>query len=441
MELESLKGSFLPNNAAITDAQTAAKKSSAHGIRPPSSSAKLGPATVGATTASSGSDTSTTSKPITYVKKPENEETPALSDNANSLKYGGENAEIEEALANMAHIPPSKGPSLSVSSSSIKSANGGIGSPLGDSIIQQEKSARTPNGMGLLSRAGGINLEVDYTPQDIAEYIFWMGDERGVELAINDFVQDGLVTPQDAIKFLEDVKAELNSVRNRYTSTVALGHSSSPSGTDSRDGGLLRGSPTGRAWDVPVQQISKKQSNSNNLPSLSNVLGYPPSYNSASAEQLASLYSSSLPSGMRQSTMGKNMMMNSNKDSSTGTSIEDLDYEEIVEKLRQADTKMREYMLEGIIYQLARELFSTGLQQSPGTSVPAFTNFIENLAVNGNISKDLERSVLETLVQALVDAANERGLLVAKSAEGQMNSLPKPVSDSQKPILLKKKSV
>jgi len=92
----------------------------------------------------------------------------------------------------MAHIPPSKGPSLSVSSSSIKSGNGGIGSPLGDSIIQ-EKRARTLNGMGLLSRAGGINLEVDYTPQDIAEYIFWMGDERGVELAINDFVQDGLV--------------------------------------------------------------------------------------------------------------------------------------------------------------------------------------------------------------------------------------------------------
>lgn len=79
----------------------------------------------------------------------------------------------------------------------------------------------------------------------------------------------------------------------------------------------------------------------------------------------------------------------------SGNSVEDaLDYEEIVEKIRQADTKMREVALEGIIYELARELFSTGLEQSPGTSVPRFTTFIENLTVNGNISKDLERSVL-----------------------------------------------
>jgi len=157
---------------------------------------------------------------------------------------------------------------------------------------------------------------------------------------------------------------------------------------------MLRGSATGRGWDVPVQQISKKQSNSNNFPARSNFLGYPSSF--SSVEQVSPFYSSSSPSGagLRASSMGKNLMMSSNKDSSTGTSIEDLDYEEIVEKLRQADTKMREYMLEGIIYQLARELFSTGLQQSPGTSVPAFTTFIENLAVNGNISKDLERSVL-----------------------------------------------
>lgn len=114
-----------------------------------------------------------TSRPVAYVKKPENEETPALSDNANSLKYGGATADLEEALANMAHIPPSKVPSLSVSS--------GKGT---------DKRTKLP---GLLARGGG-NFDVDYTPKDIAEYIFWMGDERGVELAINDFVEEGLVS-------------------------------------------------------------------------------------------------------------------------------------------------------------------------------------------------------------------------------------------------------
>lgn len=39
-------------------------------------------------------------------KKPENEEIPTQSDNANSLKYRGTIADLEEALINLHHIPP-----------------------------------------------------------------------------------------------------------------------------------------------------------------------------------------------------------------------------------------------------------------------------------------------------------------------------------------------
>lgn len=89
----------------------------------------------------------------------------------------------------MVHIPPSKQPSLSVKSS------GGFGSfPFGDTSKRTRSTGGYTSGgqVGLLSRSG-TNLEVDYTPQDIAEYIFWNKDERGVELALNDFVQEGLV--------------------------------------------------------------------------------------------------------------------------------------------------------------------------------------------------------------------------------------------------------
>ena len=44
--------------------------------------------------------------------------------------------------------------------------------------------------------AGVLNAEQDYTPQDIAEYIFWTGDERRIALALNDFLQDQLVSKQ-----------------------------------------------------------------------------------------------------------------------------------------------------------------------------------------------------------------------------------------------------
>ena len=35
---------------------------------------------------------------------------------------------------------------------------------------------------------------VQYSPLDMAEYIFWTGDEKGVTLAIEEFLQDGLVS-------------------------------------------------------------------------------------------------------------------------------------------------------------------------------------------------------------------------------------------------------
>jgi hypothetical protein len=35
---------------------------------------------------------------------------------------------------------------------------------------------------------------VQYSPLDMAEYIFWTGDEKGVTLAMEEFLQEGLVS-------------------------------------------------------------------------------------------------------------------------------------------------------------------------------------------------------------------------------------------------------
>ena len=50
--------------------------------------------------------------------------------------------------------------------------------------------------------AGLLDAEQDYTPQDIAEYIFWTGDERRIALALNDFLQDQLVSEQSIMSML-----------------------------------------------------------------------------------------------------------------------------------------------------------------------------------------------------------------------------------------------
>lgn len=35
---------------------------------------------------------------------------------------------------------------------------------------------------------------VQYSPLDMAEYVFWTGDEKGVTMAIEEFLQEGLVS-------------------------------------------------------------------------------------------------------------------------------------------------------------------------------------------------------------------------------------------------------
>lgn len=35
---------------------------------------------------------------------------------------------------------------------------------------------------------------IQYTPLDMAEYVFWTGDERGVSLAVEDFLRERLVS-------------------------------------------------------------------------------------------------------------------------------------------------------------------------------------------------------------------------------------------------------
>ena len=72
-----------------------------------------------------------------------------------------------------------------------------------------------------------------------------------------------------------------------------------------------------------------------------------------------------------------------------------VDYEEELEKIREADDKYREFSLEEIIYQLAKELFSQDeLQGQPQRSIQRFAHFIENEADLGRIPKDLSKAVL-----------------------------------------------
>ncbi|KAL1418824.1 hypothetical protein MTO96_005527 [Rhipicephalus appendiculatus] len=53
----------------------------------------------------------------------------------------------------------------------------------------------------------------DYTPTDLAEYILRTGDEEGVAMAVEELLRQGMMTREEAIVYLHDVKAEMNYIR------------------------------------------------------------------------------------------------------------------------------------------------------------------------------------------------------------------------------------
>ncbi|RZF46197.1 hypothetical protein LSTR_LSTR011551, partial [Laodelphax striatellus] len=61
---------------------------------------------------------------------------------------------------------------------------------------------------------------VQFSPMDMAEYIFWVGDEKGVTMAIEDFLQEGYMSREEAINYLEEIKFILNYLQSHYAEQV-----------------------------------------------------------------------------------------------------------------------------------------------------------------------------------------------------------------------------
>ncbi|CAG7728768.1 unnamed protein product, partial [Allacma fusca] len=215
------------------------------------------------------------------------------------------------------------------------------------------------------------------------------------------------VTKGDVLKFLENVKFELNALRNRYTAVTQVNPVANfPSFSPNQNAkNLLQ--KTRIFNDVPT----KKEMPGDYMGDFSNYDTWSSgdSHRSNPTTQVLSVKADRIPS--------------------SSSSMEDLpDYEEMIEKIRQADAKYREYSLEGIIYQLAKELFSQELHEQPQRSIQRFAHFVENEAELGRIPKDLGKAVLDTLVGALVDAVNEQsGTTATKSGtQPASNSVMQP---------------
>lgn len=70
----------------------------------------------------------------------------------------------------------------------------------------------TPNASLMLRHLNG-----KYSAYDMAQYIFWTGDEDGVAKAIEELIDEGLMSRENAIEFLNDIRLGIDYLESTYT--------------------------------------------------------------------------------------------------------------------------------------------------------------------------------------------------------------------------------
>lgn len=61
------------------------------------------------------------------------------------------------------------------------------------------------------------HLNGKYSAYDMSQYIFWTGDEDGVAKAVEELIDEGLMSRENAIEFLNDIRLGIDYLENTYS--------------------------------------------------------------------------------------------------------------------------------------------------------------------------------------------------------------------------------
>lgn len=294
------------------------------------------------------------------------------------------------------------------------------------------------NGIDKINSLSGI----EYSPLDMAEYVFWTGDEKSVTLAIEEFLDEGLMTREEAINFLQSIKFNLEYMQAHYQGLQkiedkianklqeranlqqklisqekylqkSLGIDYDLPGDNAKSRDLYDDSKT--LYDIAKAKEFYERSNLK-LPKFK-FDSEDPATKQRNAEKVEEDLFSVKKRRYRDDVKSPRKLLN-------GVSVSDEDYEELLERLRVADFLYTEYSLEEVIYQLAKVMFSQSLTRGSKEAQKAlqrFTNFLEKEAEHGQISRSLEKKILDVLIAALTDLLSDHPELVPTARESLSN--------------------
>lgn len=273
----------------------------------------------------------------------------------------------------------------------------------GSESATQSAQRRGDNAEALLRHSGG-----QYSAFDMAQYVFWTGDEAGVARAVEELIQKGLMTRENAIKFLRDIRLGIDYLQNTYSNRPFK----SARHVKNEDGSTV-GSPAKEVTTTttvapPTEAVMTNVETTQQVTLAPEILKV--------IERLPSLLKLNELSEQTESTQ---------------------DYDDVVGRLRLADFLYAEYSLEEVIYQLAKVMFVQSLTQGSEPAQHALqklTEFLESEGVHGRISPTLQKKILDVLLAALADtlAENPELMKAARSALGKhMEKIPQRYTQNQ----------
>ncbi|XP_022256929.1 uncharacterized protein LOC106472667, partial [Limulus polyphemus] len=300
---------------------------------------------------------------------------------------------------------------------------------------------------------------LQYSPVDLAEYIMRTDDEKGVAMAIDELLSEGMMDREQAIDYLQNVKTELNYMRGQYDipphvkEFLEINEMKRTESDDVEKNKL-------RQQNLFIKNDKQKETDALKEPSVTRPTEEPqvttvitvapkpkPSDQTSAIGQTLALRS--------QPTIHKTPIYDSMK------LQPEIHMAMAMKNLLDAGSFYEEYTLKEIIYQLAKDMFEQSMLRGDPTAeevLSKFSNFLEIQVATNKISREMEQTILDIVSAALIDSFRENpqffqmnnGAPYGDSVSGQQkvlntnhemeNSLENkrdhsPVEDTEKSVL------
>ncbi|XP_004530015.1 uncharacterized protein DDB_G0280205 [Ceratitis capitata] len=222
------------------------------------------------------------------------------------------------------------------------------------------------------------------TPFDMAQYVFWTGDEAGVARAVEELIDRGVMSRENALAFLREVRIGIEYLQQSYTNRIFP------------EAGLNI-------------NIDKKMFDS-------------PQSKPIAPSTAASINEKSLLPYLRLMQANKQSAIKPVENISVWHKLQALgnddlnDYDENGERAKISQFLYNEYTLEDILYKLAKIMFTQSLAHGSDEAqheLQKLTDFLEREGNLGVIPTDLQKKVLHILFRALSDTLAERPELLS----------------------------